>query len=1100
MALLFLSTKRAGSRHGLLGLIFLAIACITAILAGTLGYTQLAATNALRQSIPAASGLEAFHRLHASQPDAAQDRQAQTKAFEQLFDEAGVDRATNIFNSIYTSPVGDVPSSGTVANIPAEAEFSLTWWPQAGQHVTVAEGELPQFLKTAGSGGNDGGRPGGGNDGGGSGGGPAPAAVTSETAEALGLQVGDILRLASEPRVRAEVAAVVDPDRQASVVLSAADRDYEDQRVHSLLVSGQAVHSGAGLSKTAWTIMPDPQRMRAAALPGLIDGLESLEDRAISTDVINVSGVVASGALTDDLRTALSATRAVQAVVPMVLTLLVLISFIAIFQLARLLAGTRSEETALLGARGLAPTQHLGIGLLESAAIVVAGTAVGYVLASTITPLITSVTAGTADWTTAVGETLAATWPVPILTAAAAVVILTGTAIAEGIRPAESLRQGASGRRTTAGWYGLVVLLLGAAALALWQFRRYGSPLSPGSGGTLVINPAAVAAPALTVAALAVVAVPALALLISAVRRAAAASRGLAFPLAASQVSRSIGAYALPIVLITLTIGSGTLAAAYTQTSRTAQSAAAHLANGSDVRIRLPSPTVISGPDDAMQLQQYNDVPGASELSPAITGQAKIGEADVELAAVQPEALGGLLHGAGKVTDAKGLTRALTGDDDGRAVPLPPGTARLRLQLNSSAEDVPGGPGQPPASGGDEQLRVSFSAWLESGHGHVVPVPLGTIVLHDSTRPQSHSFAANLPEGLDAESVRAIDYTSSNTSSGLEYTVSIDAMSAIDGAGTVRAVEMPDGVEFHPVRGVFPAGTGSPDGGGFVLAAFAPGSTVQGRLLPTPPGGAAEAAVPVVVTEEVLQQLDLSVGEKLTLLPPGTQIPARITAAVPVLPSVSGGLGAMIDITAYQSTALASAKDVPQIGELWFASSDPDRTAAKLQAMAGPEADITTAATDYADLFLAPAVHTLWIGTAGALVVSMIALAAGVHSLSRQRETQVHILGALGQSPKMQAFGRRWELLTVGLFAVAAGLATGWICAVLTVQGLAGTAVLEGPAGIPVPLGMAWPGWIAVVVIQLLVLVAGAWLYGAHVRRQFSNVNKSNNADARVRL
>ncbi|GAB3247883.1 ABC transporter permease family protein [Arthrobacter pigmenti] len=1121
MALPFVSTKRAAPRRGPLWLIFLAVACITAVLTGTLSYTQLATTNALRQSIPAASGVEAFHRLHASQPGTEQDRQEQAAAFERLFADAGLAGSTKVYNSVYASPVGDVPSSGTAANLPADAQFGLTSWDKAGTHVTAIDGGLPAFLSGNGTGnGNDGGKAAAdGVDGNGissdDGGttGTVPSVATSQTAEALNLQTGDTLRLATEPRLRVEIAAIVKPDRQASVVLNAAAVDYEEQQVYPILVPPQALHSAGSSAKTAWTVMPDPQRITASELPGSIEALEPLKDQAVSNEQANVNGVVATGALVDTLRTAMSSTQAVRGVAPVAIILLALLGAVALFQLARLLIATRSNETALPGASCPSHMQRLRSGLLASAPVALAGTVVGYTLAVMLTPLLTSVLTGASNWSTAFVAALAATWPVSILIAVAAVVILSGTVFVDGLRRAGSLRQRQTGLRAKVASFGVLVIVVGAAALSLWQLHRFGSPLAPDADGNLTINPVAVAAPALVIVALAAVTVPAIAAATAGVQRLAARSRGLAFPLAARQVARRISSYLVPIVLIVVTIGTGTYAAAYAQTSQTATSAAAHLTNGSDVRLSFPNPTVISGPDDVLDLQTYADVEATKEVSPVITSGMKIGDADAELIALQPEALPGLLQGAEKATEADALLGALTGDDTlgagntgqgnggqgnsglafdadgGMEVPLPPGTDQLRLQLSSTAEQVPGGGEEPAPQGnsGDEQVRVSFSAWFESSQGQLVPVPLGTVALHDSTEPQSHSFAATLPQNLDAESLRAIDFTASPSASALQYTVKIDAMAAIDGTGTVRAVEMPSGAEFEVASGVFPTGqTGSPADGGFVLAPSTRNSTVQGRLIPTPPGGPVESAVPIVVTDSVLEQLDLSVGEELTLQPQGTGISARIAAAVLTLPGVTGDLGAMIDITAYQSTALTTEESVPEIGELWFASANPEATAAQLRTVSDSNVDVTTADTGSADLFLAPAVQALWIGAAGALLIGMIALAASIQTLARLRRSEVDVLAALGMPGRLQAASRRWELLTVGLFAVAAGLLTGWLTAALTAPALASSTIPNAPAAMAVPVGIAWPGWAAVVLSQLLILAAGCWFYGSIVRRQFS--------------
>lgn len=1110
LALLFVSTKRAASRRALLGLIFLAVACITAILAGTTGYAQIAATSALRQSVSDSSGAEAFQRLHSSLPAEADARQEQTAAFERLFAEAGIVQSADIYTSIYTPPAGDIPSSGSTADIPADAEFSLTAWQPGGEHLRAVDSELPRPLQAEGSDGGTGtsaddgatADAGGASNDGGTAGGAVPAVVTSESADALNLKTGDTVRLNTEPRVRAEIAAVVEPDRQASLVLNAAATDYENQQVHPLLVPAQYVHTSGSSAKSAWTILPDPDRITAAQLPGLIEGLGLLEEQAVSNEAANAGGVVASGALAETLQTAQSATQAVRDVVPVAMILLVLLSAVALFQLARLLAGNRSDETVLLGARGASPIQHLRMGLFESAPMSLAGAAAGYALAGTITPLLVSASGGAVEWPVAFAGILTATWPVPLLTALTAVVILAGTSLIEGLRQPTSLSRRQTTGRSKASSFGVIVLIAGAAALTLWQFRRSGSAMRSAADGSLTVDPIAVAAPALLILALAAIAVPAIAAVAAVVQRLAAGRRGLVFPLAARQVSRRIGSYAVPIALIAVTVGAGTLTASYAATSNTAQSAAAHLSNGSDVRLGFPGSAAISGPEDLVDLQDFADVDTVTQVSPVIVNEARIGEADVGLAAVVPQALPKLLQGARDVTDAEALSKALAGsaankagaerNDGGTRVSLPPGTVQLRLQLSSTSGNVLSDNGAAPGFSGssDAPVSVQLMGWFEFDDGQLAPVPFGTINLHESTQPQSHSIAVNLPDGRDAASLRAIDFSVSPTSSPLQYTVSIDAISSIDGAGTDRAIEIPGGAEFQRRRDVLSSGTGdigSPSGGGFIVPPSIGNSAIEGRLMPTPPDGPAQHPVPVVVTDSLLQELDLAVGEELTLQPPGTRIPARITAAVPTLPGIDGSLGAMVDITAFQGAALTTADTLPAVSELWLSSSDTERTAAQLQEMVGSGVEITTADTSYADLFLAPAVRVLWIGTIGALIIGAIALAASIQTLARLRKSEVDVLSALGLSAGAQAAGRRWELTAVGLFAAVAGVAAGWLTSILTAQGLAGPTVLNAPAGMPVPVGISWPGWSAIVLAQVLVLAAACWFYGFIVRRQFNS-------------
>src|SRR5690606_30637915 len=124
-------------------------------------------------------------------------------------------------------------------------------------------------------------------------------------------------------------------------------------------------------------------------------------------------------------------------------------------------------------------------------------------------------------------------------------------------------RQGAQGLAQRAG---LDLILIAAAALAYWQLRRYGAPITQTVQGRLGLDPLLVAAPAIGLLAGAVLALRIIPLLARIVDRAAVRSRGLVSALGAWQVARRPLGYARAALLLMLAIAIGLFALAYSAT------------------------------------------------------------------------------------------------------------------------------------------------------------------------------------------------------------------------------------------------------------------------------------------------------------------------------------------------------------------------------------------------------------------------------------------------------------------------------------------------------------------------------------------------------
>ena len=123
----------------------------------------------------------------------------------------------------------------------------------------------------------------------------------------------------------------------------------------------------------------------------------------------------------------------------------------------------------------------------------------------------------------------------------------------------------ASGRARRLTAPGLVVLVVAAAALTVWQLRLYGSPVTPSSDGGSAVDPIAVVAPALALIAVVLLVVLVFPLLAGLGDRISLRQRVTA-QLAARTVARRVSLAAAPLVVVALATGSTVVAAVYSAT------------------------------------------------------------------------------------------------------------------------------------------------------------------------------------------------------------------------------------------------------------------------------------------------------------------------------------------------------------------------------------------------------------------------------------------------------------------------------------------------------------------------------------------------------
>jgi hypothetical protein len=460
---------------------------------------------------------------------------------------------------------------------------------------------------------------------------PVPAALPAAAALLLHVTVGDVLRLKDQisgQDVRFTVTGLYRPRQLTSqywalddIALSGSSTlggftTYGPLTVQpaafavqsapfagTLAVRPAAFAGPLTVSAGSWLAQPQAGRIPVGRLRAVAGQVAALQQALASAQGLPDLRLATSlPAVLDGTASDLDLARSLLAICAVLLILLVGAALLAV---ARLLAGERENESAMLAARGASRWQQLRLAAAEaiplSLVASVAGGVAGVLLAVTLT----------ADGT-AVPAALRNAWPAAASVAVAGVVIIllpALTALTPGAARARRGRQAAVSGVTRAGADLALVLL---ALLAGWQLRHY-SAVSAGANGNFGIDPVVVAAPALALAGGTVAALRLLPAGAKAADRLAARGRRLTGALASWQISRQPVRQGGAALLIVLAVATGTLAFAQRQSWTRSGSDQAAFAVGADVQVQAGQPL---SPAQAAALAR---VPGVRRAMPVAT-------------------------------------------------------------------------------------------------------------------------------------------------------------------------------------------------------------------------------------------------------------------------------------------------------------------------------------------------------------------------------------------------------------------------------------------------------------------------------------------------
>jgi len=1015
---------RAGAHRG----VFAAIAAVVLLLAflGTAVIDSLASASlsGLRSGLASATGADGAARWQIRMSD---DPEAQADAAASVLDRMLVPRGAEWAESVQAFPV-DARAGDRAFDAVLLADDGL-----AGRS-TLVDGvwpDDPAAADVAARAASD----------------AVPTVVQAAAAEALGLELGDVIEFGDagaagaggpDP-LRSVVVGTWTPDDAAAAVWfgdPVVSAGVRDGAVGPFVVAdGETLADLPAAVVVRWTATAAAGAMTPELAADLRAELPNVKPALRAADDIGADGLGASGGLVATLDRLLAGLTTVRAIAPLPVLLLGFAGFAAIDRLAALLVSGRRGETLLLRARGASALRLMSTTAAEAAIIALPTALVGAALAEAALGALRP--DEHRSWVIAA--------LVAVVCAVVAVALLAGRAWWESTRPLLRGSGDEVGRMPRAAVAGGVLLVVIAAAVTLWQFRLYGSPLVANASGVLEVDPVAVLAPVLVLVALALVGNSLARPVARVLERLAAARPGLVPSLPMRQLARRAGLYASASLVTVLAVGGLTLAAAFAGSWQDFDRAVSKITVGGDVRVTYAGRSVVHDADPLALADPFADVADVDSSVPVFRGEARIGS-DPSMLVALPSTVGSArAAGADETDETDGTTGSAASGD--AAAALEPAEVAPVLPTGASTLDVAVQLAAPAGVPGE----VAVTAWVLGPDGDASRLPAGT-------------FDVASGGGIGTVALPPVD--------GLRLLGFDATLSGSQGLGTVEA-------RFGDVLV-----DGAPAASDLTTDAVVQVSakTPSGRA---PVAGAAGVEpVSAVLGAALAARIDAGPGDAFAfrVLTGGADVAAVVSGIAPAIAG-AGDSGLLVDLSELSRAAFVSGAGVPAYTDRWISTAEPAAVADGIGRDRTTSLTTTTRADASSAPLIGPAATALWAGAGGALVFAAVALAALTAALARARFGEVVVLRALGMPSALQASARFAELAAALGTAVVVGVAVGLLTSAATARELARAAVAGAPASLGVDPTLDVLPWS----IGLLAFVAVTALIGrlaaASVRR-----------------
>ena len=958
---------------------------------------------------------------------------------------------------------------------------------------------------------------------------PLQATVSEPAAAALNLHVGDHLSLANrnDPSVRVDVvvSGVWRADPADPFLLG---DPLETSGVHAegsfttrgplVIREGDLLALGGGRDRIdlSWRAIPDIPALRIDRIDDLRIGVDGLAARLRESLPATVSPRVQTTlpALLTDVGRSVLVSRS--GVILLTIQFAVLAGY-SIVLVAGMLVERRRSEIALMRSRGASGGHLVAMATLEAAILAIPAAVVAPFLALGVVALLGTVGPAAGLGIASSAAIGVSAFVVAALAALACIVALALPTLFVSASPAGArAAEGRQARTTLPQRLGLDLALVAVAAVALWQLRLYGAPLTRNARGTLGLDPLLVAAPAIGLVGGAVLALRVVPRIAELGERLLVRGRGLVGSLGGRQLARRPLRYTRAALLLMLAAALGTLAAAHAATWSRSQADQATYQAAGDVRIvaadysRLP--TWAAGP-------LYRSIPGVGRAAPVSVTPFSVGRTirDGRMIGVDPATVGAVLSPqppSGAAPPTADLMATLSAARPRLAsAALPDGTTRLAITVDGGFKAAFYEGERDPGPLGPDAGNIVVTAVLADADGRLFRASSANASLTTAGQRLIIPIVDDATDGVPAR----VRPTGPLRLHAIELAIHIaDSPSAIYGTADFVSVEASTAVESDAGWSAIPVNPRAPGWAWrkidqqanvtFVPTPDRPGRVSVGADSPIFGGSGdvdtvfrlgaelpEEDPLPVIASASFLTQTGSVVGDTVGMSSLGLPLQVKIVGSTDTFAPLDPAVPFLVtDLAAFDAIQFAATGQTRQADE-WWLSVDPGQAPAVLEALRQPSAGARTVigrdelaaklSTDPVPLGL---IGILGLGSVAAMLFAGIGFLVSSTVSTSQRIAEFALLRALGLSTGQLALWLSIEsifLLAVGLLAGSVlGVVLAWLVLPFATLTQTGAAPIPAPA-VVIPWEAIAPVYLAAVVL----FVVSIWL----VRRQLPDVKIS---------
>ncbi len=820
-------------------------------------------------------------------------------------------------------------------------------------------------------------------------------------------------------------------------------------------------------SEVRWNILPEFVNLDVGEIAGMRRSVETLEDR-LNRGTAAGNRFSVNTELHSILRAAERSLLVTRSGVLVLTIQLALLAGYALVLTAGLLVDQRGVETSLIRSRGASNRQVATMAMMEAMLLALPAIILGPILAALVLRIL-NIAGPLAGIGLHIEPQISSTaYLIAIGTGLACIVALTLPSLiaARSFTQARAER-GRQGSRAFSQRAGIDLVLLGLAALAYWQLRRYSAPITQTVEGRLGIDPLLVAAPAIGLLAGAVIALRTIPLLARLAEVIAIRGATIVPALGAWQIARRPMRYARSALILVLALGIGLFAVSYSETWSRSQHDQAAYQTGGDIRV-WPNQRIGRSIPRQLLPDAYShlDGVGASMTIMRDSGQisrtAGTGQGLMLDAAVAADIVSLRSDLSDEPIDVL-MERLVAKRTPLAGVPIPGEPAEIAFDVTFAVDPLPDDLELPEGidlSDRRFQMSISMAIVVQDARGNLSRIdfraveenPDGTRLSAPVIYQMSDESAARPTYPL---SIVAIELRATATR-GITRTATLDIhqieINESLGSSDWTAVELPTDTDFWELGAagvvtLFEApeiALTEPASGEGMGIALSSGMTTGNQPTLTnfylrPAGTELPETIPVLVSQQFLDNTSSSIGSVSEIQIGDLRGRIEVVGVIAGFPTLDPNANGLFiaDMATVAASRFEPGRQLFMIDEIWVGVDD-SQVDAVVEAL-GQEPFLSRqvqsqdgrATTLLSDPVALGAIGALSIGFVAALIFAGVGFVVSSVVSARERMTEFALLRALGLSPRQLL---RWMtlensvLLGISLvFGTLLGLALAWL-------------------------------------------------------------------------